>query len=281
MKVEKLPATPLPPLLPCAQKTLLTIGNFDGCHLGHQQLIQTTLALAAQIGATPSAMIFSPPPAQYFSNSVPPRLFTPAQQLRAFHELGIQTLFIQEFNAAFASLPYQIFYERIRDQLGLSGIVVGEDFCFGEKRRGNTEKLQTLTKRDHLHFSTSSCCISDSEKISSSSIRDLLKKTHAIEKVHKLLGRPYLIEGTAQGVLPSNRVSLQPEAQLHPKPGTYRGSCWWGTAHQAPSVMYPDPTLAACTVHISPTGSLEVEIEDISLPAPLPAKWGLYLRSAV
>lgn len=281
MKVEKLSATPQLPLLPCAQNTLLTIGNFDGCHLGHQQLIQTTVALAAQIGATPSAMIFSPPPAHYFSTIAPPRLFTPAQQLRAFHELGIQTLFIQEFNAAFASLPYQNFYERIRDQLGLAGIVVGEDFCFGEKRLGNTKKLQALTNKDHLQFSTSPCCISDSKKISSSSIRDLLEKTHDIEKVQALLGRPYLIEGTAQAVFTSNTVQIQPKAQLCPKPGTYRGTYWWGTAHQSPSVMHPDPTLSACAVHISPAGMLEVEIKDIPLPAPFPAKWGLYLCSAV
>jgi riboflavin kinase/FMN adenylyltransferase len=281
VKVEKLPATPATPLVPRGENTLLTIGNFDGCHLGHQQLLETTRTLAKRAGAIPCAMTFSPPPSLYFGKRVGAQLFTQSQQIRAFTELGIEVLFLQEFTTTFASLPYQLFYERIRDQLGLKGIVVGEDFCFGKKRSGNVEKLRMLTQQNGLLFSSNSCYLSGDQKISSSHIREELEKTGDLQKVQTLLGRPYLIEGTLESIINERGARLRPHAQLLPKPGQYRGHAWWGDLSQHPPVMQPDPNLPPSFIFISHEGFIEVQLESGRLPTPLPTQWGIYLSSSM
>ncbi len=282
MNVEKLLAVPPLPLVSRHNNTLLTIGNFDGCHLGHQQLIAQTVALAKQEKATACAMIFDPSPAHFFSKQVSAPLFTQEQKIRAFSELGIQTLFLQTFDAAFASLSDQAFYERIRDQLGLKGIVVGDDFCFGSKRSGNTKKLRGLTARDHLLFATSPCYhLSSNEKISSSHIREALEKNENLKEVEALLGRPYLVEATLKSASSASSLLLQPDTQLLPRVGAYQGQCWWGEGTQRPPVMRPNLTLPPCTLLVSASGGIEVRVDSNTLPTALPTRWGIYLRSSV
>ena len=282
MKVEKIPAVASEPFVRRGQNTILTIGNFDGCHLGHQCLLQATLAAAKQAQAIPCAMTFSPSPSLYFGKHTGTRLFTPSQQIRAFAELGIEILFLQEFSTAFASLTYQAFYERIRDQLGLIGIVVGDDFCFGKNRSGNIGKLRVLTHADHLLlFSVgTSSHVAGNQKISSSHIRELLRKDGNIQEIQALLGRPYLIEGGLLGATSPSAFQVQPETQLLPKPGQYRGYCWWGDATTPPpTVMHADTNLPLCSVRISPMGILEVQLESDILPPAPPVRWGIYLSS--
>ena len=220
-----------------ARKTAATIGNFDGCHVGHQSLIAAVRAAADRCAGDPVAVTFFPHPAQALTGSVSePLLFTEEQKTRAFGELGLKHQFVQKFHAEFAQQSAAAFYENVlRHRLNVQCLIVGAEFRFGHGRTGTTELLAQWLARDGLAFEALKPVQFDDGKIGSRGIRSLLADHGQVSEAARLLGRPYLVEGTIArgdqlgrklGFPTANLGAIQ---QLIPRPGVYAGWVWLGS----------------------------------------------------
>ena len=140
---------------------VLAIGNFDGVHLGHQQVIADARALAAAKNVPLGVMLFDPHPQQFFAPDAPPfrltRLVTRAALLA---DLGVDFTLALPFDATMAACEAEDFISDILlAQLGVSAVCVGYDFCFGKGRRGNFAMLQDLAAKWALrHLPQKPCC---------------------------------------------------------------------------------------------------------------------------
>lgn len=125
------------------------IGNFDGVHLGHQAVIDLARRDARRRNAPLGIVTFEPHPREVFAPDAPPfRLMNPAARASRLEKLGVQTLFELPFDAALYGLDAEPFAQKIlADELGLSHVVVGQDFCFGRARLGNAEALKQFGAR--------------------------------------------------------------------------------------------------------------------------------------
>ena len=126
---------------PEPDETVLTIGNFDGVHLGHQAVIDLTRKAAEATGAPLGIMTFEPHPRSYFSKDPAPfRLMNAEARANRLAKLGVEKLYEVPFNATLAGLSPEAFAQTIiADQLGLAHVVVGADFCFGKGRAGTVD----------------------------------------------------------------------------------------------------------------------------------------------
>ena len=176
---------------------VLAIGNFDGVHLGHQQVIAEARACADQLGAPLGVMLFDPHPQQFFAPDAPPfrltRLVTRAALLA---DLGVDFTLALPFDATMAACEAEDFITDILiDKLAIKAVNVGYDFCFGKGRKGNFAMLADYA--DKLGFdaaSTKAVLQPDSTApYSSSAIRNLLRDGEP-EKAAALMGHAFAIE---------------------------------------------------------------------------------------
>src|SRR5476649_1540595 len=129
---------------PCA----LTIGNFDGVHLGHQTLLGRVRAAASGLGLEAAVMTFEPHPREFFAqragdlSSAPTRIANLRDKLQSLSDTGIDRVIVEHFNAHFSGLSPQDFVEKVLVQgLHVKWLMVGEDFSYGAKRAGNVALL--------------------------------------------------------------------------------------------------------------------------------------------
>ena len=190
-----LPANTSPvDLAPC----VLTIGNFDGVHLGHQAMLAQVRTLAHARKLSAAVMIFEPQPREFFAPaSAPARLTNLAEKQALLAEYGVETLIVAGFNNEFRSLSAQAFADILAKRLNVQALVLGDDFKFGHDRSGDSQFL-----RDYgLHVTNLETVTDSSHKaarISSTRIRDLLLAGD-IDAANALLGRDYAITGTVVG----------------------------------------------------------------------------------
>lgn len=215
----------------------ISIGNFDGCHLGHQKLMLKIMEKPTHIDEIATVMTFSPHPSLFFkkkkSNSF---LFTEKQKIRAFREFGVQRVINIEFDKNFTNINHDKFYDHLLLKTLLAKtIVIGSDFRFGLNRKGDSEYLKTRANGSNCP----EVIIIPPEKlsgtaISSSRIRKALESDNTIESVTSMLGRPYLLEGE---IIPGKKLgrtigvptaNLGNIEQLVPKKGVYYGYIWIG-----------------------------------------------------
>ena len=184
------PSTPLQ-LPPC----VLTIGNFDGVHLGHQQMLAQVKEQAQRLQLTSAVMIFEPQPREFFApHKAPARLSNLAEKQALLAECGVETLIIANFDADFRALSAKAFADMLVQQLYVRALVLGDDFRFGHDRTGDSQFL-----RNYGLQVTNLETVTDSseapERISSTRVRKLLLAGD-IEGANQLLGRDYTITGT-------------------------------------------------------------------------------------
>ncbi len=175
---------------------VVALGNFDGFHLGHQAVVGRAIATAKERGVPALVATFDPHPVRFFQPDASPfRLTTLDQRERLFAEAGADAMIVFPFNAALAALTATEFAEQ--KLAGLSGVVTGEDFTFGNKKSGNVAVLAELGAR--LGFTAEAVGpVSDSEgPISSSRIREALIAGDCATAA-RLLTRPFAIEGIVQ-----------------------------------------------------------------------------------
>ncbi|MEJ0065449.1 MAG: bifunctional riboflavin kinase/FAD synthetase [Caulobacteraceae bacterium] len=187
-------------LAPDDRAAAVAFGNFDGLHLGHQQVIADAGKAAARIGAPLGVVSLEPHPIALFNPGGPPfRLTNPHQLARAVEATGAARLYLLPFGHQMASLSDRAFVKDILvDGLGVRHVAVGFDVTFGKDRSGDPAAMARYGHAFGFGVSiTQEVDAADGEKISSSGIRTALRDGEP-EVAARLLGRPFAIEGVVQ-----------------------------------------------------------------------------------
>jgi len=189
----------------------IAIGNFDGMHLGHQALLRQLVAYAQTYKITPAVMTFEPHPREFFMpQNAPARLASMREKLEYFAECGVQHVYVQRFNQAFAAQSPAAFMQVLRQQLNANVVMVGEDFCFGAKRAGT---VQTLIENGFNVIPLPEVQL-HGERVSSTLVRNALAAGELV-KAHALLDRPYSISGKVVHGAKLGRQLGYPTANVH------------------------------------------------------------------
>ena len=208
--------------------TVLTLGVFDGLHLGHQRIMQTVVERAKTVNAQATAITFDPHPrAVLHPESAPPLLQTLDQRLANFEVLGIEQAIVIPFTQEFASNPAEDFlHDIVHDRLHAIEVYLGKGFAFGRGRGGNIELLRRMS--EELGFfadEVPEVCVRG-KRVSSSLIRALLSEGR-VNLARRMLGRPYGVEGV---IIRGNQrgrtigfptANLKPHNRVVPQNGVY------------------------------------------------------------
>jgi riboflavin kinase/FMN adenylyltransferase len=195
--------------------SVLTLGVFDGLHLGHQEIVRTVVERALLVDATPTVVTFDPHPRQVLKpETAPPLLQTFNQKMEGLRHLGIQQVIVLEFNQELSSLSAEEFVQRfIVDALSAREVYLGKGFAFGNQRRGNIELLQKLSHKFEFYAAEVPEVQLRGHRISSTMIRRLLKAGR-VNLARRMLGRAYGIEGRVTRGHGIGRKLLYPTANL-------------------------------------------------------------------
>ncbi|HJS46340.1 MAG TPA: bifunctional riboflavin kinase/FAD synthetase [Rhizomicrobium sp.] len=202
---------------------VVAIGNFDGVHRGHRALIAQAKAQASARAAPLAVLSFEPHPQEYFRPSPESFRLTPLRtKARLLADLGVDALFALTFDGEMARRAPQDFVQSVLVAgLGISGVVVGHDFEFGQKRAGNLATLSLLGEKDGFSvtaFDTVTALSSNEksgdEKISSTLIRQLLKQAKP-EEAARLLGHAWAVEARVEHGDARGRKMGFPTANMH------------------------------------------------------------------
>ena len=180
---------------PNERRRAVSIGNFDGVHLGHLRLLQACVETGRRADLVPTALTFDPHPASVVSSrGAPPRIQTLRSRTRFLREAGIEDLAQLRFDEATARLSPAEFVDQVLvDGLRVGCVVVGSGFRFGASRAGDVETLRGLG-RDRFETREVPTLVDGGERVSSSRIRDALLRGD-LAGAERFLGRPYEIEG--------------------------------------------------------------------------------------
>jgi len=177
------------------QNTWLTIGSFDGVHLGHQTLIRELNASAHLAGAKSIVLTFHPHPAVVLRGRMGAfYLTTLAEKVDLLDKLGVDIVITHPFTQEISQSTAREFVTYLKDHLGFQQLWVGYDFALGKGREGNVGYLKQLGKELAYTVHVIDPVLADGSTISSSQIRALLKEGE-VEKANKLLGRPFRVQG--------------------------------------------------------------------------------------
>lgn len=236
---------------PCV---VLTMGSFDGVHLGHQAILQSVTERARQCKGTPSVLTMRPHPREYFSPQRPPNLLTDeTKKARLFEEQGIEILFVLPFGRTVAEMSREDFFDEIVcRRCRAKEVVVGHDFRFGKGAEGDCEYLQNRCRKHHIRVDIVPPVQVDGERVSSTLVREYLLQGD-IERAAQLLGRRYSIAGhvvAGRGIgarLGFPTANIKPHHSAAPAQGVYAAKAW------VQGKGYP----AAVNIGIAPTISHE------------------------
>jgi riboflavin kinase/FMN adenylyltransferase len=219
---------------------VITIGNFDGVHIGHQALFHEVIEKADAIDGTSIVMTFEPHPVRVLKqNGHPPLITLYEQKVELIESSGIDVLICIPFTLEFAAISAKEFVEDILlTRIGMKAIVVGEDYTFGKNRKGNIKLLQTYAKNYGFEVIVADWILTlnkSPDRISSTRTRELVIAGR-VDEAQKLLGRYYQIRGVVTtgrnrgGRLlgfPTANIILHDE--LCPKTGVYAVTVEFGS----------------------------------------------------
>ena len=208
--------------------TVLTLGVFDGLHLGHQKIMNKVVERSNAVGAVPTAITFDPHPREVLHpESAPPLLQTLDQRLANLEVLGIEQAIVVRFDPEFASNSAEDFLKDIvHDRLHAKEVYLGKGFAFGRGRGGNIELLRKMSAELGFVADEVDEVTLRGQRISSSRIRQLLSEGR-VNLVRRMLGRPYGVEGV---IIRGDRrghsigfptANLYPHNRVIPKFGVY------------------------------------------------------------
>ena len=174
----------------------LTIGNFDGVHLGHQAMLARLKQAAARLGLTSCVMIFEPHPREFFApDKAPTRLTSLREKLELLAAAGVERVQVCRFDFDFARISAEEFIVGILQQgLAVRWMLVGDDFRFGARRAGDFAMLEAFSARCGFEVEEMPGYIVDGVRVSSTAVRKALASGD-LDLVKRLLGRPYSISG--------------------------------------------------------------------------------------
>jgi len=200
---------------PLFDASAVALGTFDGVHLGHRRIFAEAAALAGARGWAAVAFTFDRHPAQVTAPERAPRLLTTfPRRLQLILGTGIGRAVVVRFDANFAQLPPEEFVRRIlHGALGARAVVVGPDFRFGFRARGDVQLLERMASELGYSLHVVPPVTVDGEKVSSTSIRSRIARGD-VEGAARLLGRPFSLEGTVVPGAARGRVLGYPTANL-------------------------------------------------------------------
>ncbi len=174
----------------------LTIGNFDGVHLGHQAMLARLRAAASARALPACVMTFEPHPREFFApDQAPVRLTTLREKCELLAQHGVDRVQICRFNFALAQVTAEEFIERILVRgMGVRWLQVGDDFRFGARRAGDLAMLKAFSARHGYEVETMPTVMLEGVRVSSTAVRDALAGGD-VAQAQRLLGRPYSISG--------------------------------------------------------------------------------------
>ena len=180
--------------------TVATIGNFDGLHLGHQQILKT-MQEEADIYGLKRLIIFTEPHAQEFfaeaaglETTKPPRIFPWQEKVRKMKELKVEFAFFLKFNNQLRSMTPEDFLNKILLRLNIKKLILGDDFRFGANREGDFTLLKEWGSGNGIEVSNTETYEIEGERVSSTRIRKALTRND-FELAGQLLGRPFTYSG--------------------------------------------------------------------------------------
>ncbi len=183
-------------LKPFVDGCVLTIGNFDGLHLGHRAVIKKLVARGETLGLPVVIMIFEPQPLEYFlKDNEPSRLSALRDKVIRFSGLPVDYLLIARFNRQFANVDAEQFVDEILlEKLNIKHLVIGDDFHFGKARRGNFALLKEKGQKHGFSVEDTGSYVVEGYRVSSTLIRDALAAGD-LAQAERLLGHSYSICG--------------------------------------------------------------------------------------
>lgn len=186
-------------LRPRHRGCVMTIGNYDGMHLGHQAILQRLRAAAAERGLPSLVTVFEPTPREFFSpETAPPRLASLREKLEDLAAAGVDRILLLPFNQGLADLSAQQFVQDvIVAGVDAKLVAIGDDFRFGSRRTGDYSLLCALGAELGFEVQRQDCEQIDGERVSSTAIRERLAAGKPAEAA-RMLGRPYRISGRVQ-----------------------------------------------------------------------------------
>ncbi|MBV9242092.1 MAG: bifunctional riboflavin kinase/FAD synthetase [Acidobacteria bacterium] len=211
-----------------AKPTVLTLGVFDGLHLGHQRIMNRVVERARVLGGVATAITFDPHPrAVLHPESAPPLLQTLDQRLANFDVLGIEQAIVVKFDPEFASQPAEQFLrDVIHDRFHAKEVYLGQGFAFGRDRGGNIELLRSMAGELGFVADEVAEVQVHGQRVSSSAIRRLLLDGR-VNLARRMLGRPYGVEGIiVRGLRRGHTIgfptaNLTPRNRVIPRHGVY------------------------------------------------------------
>ncbi|HET6892096.1 MAG TPA: bifunctional riboflavin kinase/FAD synthetase [Pyrinomonadaceae bacterium] len=198
--------------------TVLTLGVFDGLHLGHQLIMRTVVERARAVGAVPTVITFDPHPrAVLHPESAPPLLQTLDQKVEGFGVLGIEQTIVIRFTEEFSLIPAEGFLEDVvKERLQAREVYLGRGFAFGHNREGNIDLLRRVSGRLGFVAGEVPEVRVRNQRVSSSKVRQLLREGK-VNLARRMLGRPYGVEGRVTRGQERGHVLGFPTANLHPQ----------------------------------------------------------------
>ncbi|WP_337843689.1 bifunctional riboflavin kinase/FAD synthetase [Rheinheimera sp.] len=183
-------------ILPSHKGCVLTIGNFDGVHLGHQAVLNQLKQQARRLQLPAAVMVFEPQPLELFApEKAPARLCRFREKYHWLAQQGIDRLLCVRFDRHFAALEPQSFIQNLLlNQLGVQHLIVGDDFCFGKNRAGNYALLQQAAEAFDFGLSNTHSLMLEGERVSSTLIRQALELDN-LTAAAQMLGRPFSLMG--------------------------------------------------------------------------------------
>ena len=252
---------------------VVTLGNFDGVHLGHQKIFTKIKEEAARVDGEAVVITFEPHPLKVLSPDRCPPLLTPFRQKMGLIEAsGIDTVLCIQFTRAFSQMSPLAFIQNVLiEKVAAKKIIVGYNYHFGRNKGGNVETLRTVGRSFHVDVDVMEPLILDGIVVSSSKIRTLIKAGD-VETAAKLLGRDYSIIGNVvEGAKRGHRLLGFPTANLAiseevvPKTGVYAVEVLWNRQpFNGVANLGVNPTFQPAHSETKAKVSLEVYILDFN-----------------
>jgi riboflavin kinase/FMN adenylyltransferase len=206
----------------------MTIGNFDGVHVGHREILRRVMAVAAENRWKSTALTFDPHPTKLVAPARAPKLLTTVEErTRLIQQCGVERVVILPFTAEIAKLtPEEFVREILTGKLQARAVLVGDNFRFGNRTAGDARTLEELGHKYGFESETIPAVQWRSRSISSSEIRRLIEAGE-VARACRMLGRPYALAGRVakgQGIGSKQTVptlNLETHAEILPKTGVY------------------------------------------------------------
>ena len=180
----------------CSTPIALTIGNFDGVHLGHQAILRRLKQVAKNFDIPACVMTFEPHPREFFTpDHAPVRLTYLREKLLMLNQLGVDYTHTYRFTKSFAKITAEQFISQIlAQQLAVKWLLVGDDFRFGAGRKGDFSMLQAHSIQHGFEVEAMPSILIGGKRVSSTSIRQALADSD-LTTAQRYLGRPYSLTG--------------------------------------------------------------------------------------